>query len=394
MSDYKPIIYSTFINRRDGTETTTVPILNRVSINKDIRQLCDSFDFDISYRLSETIDLRSHDFVEFYFLIDDRTAALYNKGVTKFQIACGFVEDFMKETDSTGHRFQGTGRDFLGQLFNVPFLKAKAFDSTTLSAFVKYIINSNFPVGGAEQHLYLAEYLNFRNIARQVVNKGAYTGPVVIPELTDSKIAPILQQIVDEIYNVVYQNRHGQVVIWGRDFLADMDTGLTLRDYQDSNVQRFVVRENYSKVFSEVQVQYTGGANNVDYNIKDTVSQRQFNSDSRARQIFQPEIRTFQTSTLITTSGTVDLQDKTRAFAKSILRKSNQNLSMPVITTNYPYFVQADGSKIPYEINQVFTLESTRYSIREKYRLAGIGYSQDDQSLTCQLMFVLYDSLI
>lgn len=374
MSDFRTPLYTSFINRRTGATIDSIPVLNRVTLNKDIRTMTDTFDFDISYRLSEKIDLRSHDFVEFYFIIDD----------AKFQVGCGFVEDFVKRTSASSHNFQANGRDFLGQLFNLPFLEAKRYDQTSLQKFAFKCI----------ENAYLPEYLALKgiNASRAVVNDGAYTGPLLVPELSDAKIAPVLQQTADETFNIVYQNRFGQMVLWGRGSLNNLDTGLTLNELGDVNVKDFTLRQNYSKVFSEVKVLYTGAEANIDF--ANTPSKRIANLDKRARQIFQPEIRSFQTGTLITYSGKVSVNDAKDMLAASLLRKSNQNLYQVVIQTSTPFFIAGDGSKVPYEVNQLWTIRSESHDLNEKMRLAGVSYTQDDSNLNVQLLFIPKDSLV
>ena len=382
MSDFRPTMFANFINRRSGSIIKEVPIMNRVTVNKDIRQLCDSFDFDISFRFSDKVDLHSHDFVEFYFLIDGNP----------FQISCGFLEDFTKETSPTSHTFKANGRDFLGQFFNIPFLKAKSFDQTTLMVFLQSLISQSYVNADETKMMYLHEYLKFKGIKRQIINMGAFAGPLLVPELSDAKVAPIMQQLADEVYNIIYQNRLGQVVVWGRDQLSAMDTGLTIYDSTDLNTSKFTLRENFSKVFSEVKIFYCGGENNIDY--KSTPSKAFFNSDLKSRQIFQPEIRTFQTGTLVTTAGQVDYVEKKDALAKSILRKSNQNLTQVVIQTNKPFYLTTNNQKIPYEVNQLWKISSPSNNLNESMRLAGIGYSQDSSNLDVELMFIPKDSLV
>jgi hypothetical protein len=210
--------------------------------------------------------------------------------------------------------------------------------------------------------------------------------------LTDSKRAPVLQQTADEIFNVVFQNRFGQLVIWGRDSLDDLDSNLILKDIGDTNIMHFTLRENYSKVYSEVKVLYTGGEANVDY--ANSPSKPVANLEPRALQIYQPEIRTFQMSTLITTSGQQTLQYKKENLAASILRRSNQNLAQVVIKTNNPYYLGAGGIKIPWEVNQLWQINSVKHKLNEKMRLVGIGYSQDANGLSVELCFIGKDTLV
>jgi hypothetical protein len=350
----------------------TIPTVNRLSLHKDIRQFTDTFDFDISYRIDANIDLHSHDFVEFYFMLDG----------AKFQIGCGFVEDFVSETSSNQHHFQANGRDFLGQLFNLNFLQAFPFKETTMINFLNACI----------ANAYMPKYLDYKKIPNRVINNGAYAGSLVIQELTDAKIAPIVQSTADEVYNVVYQNRLGQLVVWGRNSPDEIGgAGHSLNEIGDPNVMKFQLRENFSKVFSECKVFYTGGEGNLDY--KNTPSQLLKNTEPKAREIYQPEIRTFQTSTLIKTAGQVTIGDKKDQYAASILRKSNQNLTQIMISTSRPFFVTRNLERIPYEVNQLWSIRSQRHGINQLMRLVAISYAQESSSLTVDLLFIGKDTL-
>jgi hypothetical protein len=373
VSDYKPNIFVNFINRRKNSSLTEMPIVNRLTVNKDIRQLCDSFDFDVQFRFGSKIDLRSHDFVEFYTLINGQ----------KFQVACGFLEDFTKDTSNNTHSFKANGRDFLGQLLSLPFLTAKPLDQTNLANFVNACLEGS----------YLLEYLNIKGVGRSVVDLGSYKGPVNVPELSSAKRGPVLQQTADEVFNLVYQNRFGQVVIWGRESLNAFDTGFTLNETKDENVVKFTIRENFSKVFSQVKLFYTGGEGNIDYKL--TPSKELFNSEPKARQLFQPEVRTFQSGTLVTTAGGADnnYEVKKDQLAASILRKSNQNLTQVVIKANRPFYTTPSGEKVAYEINQLWGIKSQSFDLNEKMRLVGISYSQSNSDLDVELLFIGKDTL-
>lgn len=372
MSDTKAAIYARFIDRSQGTVIDSIPLQNHITINIDMRQLTDSFDFDIAYRFSDKIDLHSHDFVEFYTKVD---------GI-EFIIMAGFVEDFVRTTTQNSRRFQANGRNFLGQLFNIPFLSAKAYDQTNMRTFLASCLKDT----------YLPEYLDFKNMDRKIVAQGGYGGKLLIPELSDAMRAPVLQQTADEVFNLVYQNRYGQAVIWGRAALDRNDTGITLVEGKDQNVNSMSVREHYSKVYSEAKVFYTGAEGNLDY--ASTPSKSIFNSEKKARQIFQPLVRNFQNGTLITYSGEVSVNDAKDNLAASLIRKSNQNLKQVVVKTSSTFYTKSDGSKLPYEVNTLWGIRTYDGDIDETMRLVGIGYTQDESNIQGELLFVGKDTLI
>lgn len=382
MSDYRTIIYCNFISRRTGRSIEQVPIANRISVNRDITQLADTFDFEVKFRRGDKIDIRSHDFVEFYFLLNGQ----------RFQICCGYLEDFVRTTDPSGLIFQANGRNFLGQFFNLPFLKARPIDTTTIPSFCQKIVEQSLIIGGEASGTYLKEYLSLKGVKRLIVNLGAFDGAVNIPELSDAKIAPVLQSITEEVNNCVYQNRHGQLVIWGRSSLNSNDTGLTLTDWQNTTALNFQLRENFSKVISECKIMIVSGEANLDYTA--TVSGVVYNSHPKAKQIFQPEVRTFQTGTLVNTAGGIGPDQKRNMLAASIVRKSNQNLTKVVIKTNLPYFVAANGQKYAYDVNQLWNVKSETHGVDEKMKLSGIAYAQQADQLQVELCFIPKDSLV
>lgn len=388
MSDNKSAIYCTFINRRNGQAITSVPLVNHISINVDITQLVSTFDFDVMFRLNEKIDLKSHDFVEFYYLDSGK----------KHQILCGFIEDFVKTTSSSSLKFQANGRDFLGQFLDIPFIAPKPIDVTSLVALTTKIIDQTYDIEGDPNGTYIKEYAKIKNRPRTVIDNGAYKSTVIVPELSDSKVGPILQSIADDVITVVYLNRFGQVVLWGRDIdgvdganVNSSDTGLTLKDVGDTNVLDFTLRENFSKVFSVVKVQIVSGEANLGFY---QGSSSVFNTNKKALQIFRPEIRSFQTSTLVTTAGNKAPDTKRLQLAASVMRRSNQNLEKVVIKTSQPYHIGASGIKTPWEVNQLWNIQSKLHGLNEKMKLSGIGYQQQPEGLNVELCFIPKDSLI
>ena len=125
----------------------------------------------------------------------------------------------------------------------------------------------------------------------------------------------------------------------------------------------------------------------------ESVAQPLKNTEPKAQRINQPEIRTFQSSTLITTKGQINYLDKKDQLAASILRKSNQNLTQVLITTSRPYFVTRAGGLIPYEVNQLWQINSERHKISQRMRCAAISYNQTPEGMTVDLLFIGRDTL-
>jgi len=371
MSDFKSILRANFINRRTGSVISSVPISNNISLNLDMRQFTDSFDFDFLYKRNQNIDLRSHDFVEFFFKDQD-------SGIP-FQVSCGFIETITSDTGPTTHRYQANGRDFLGQLFNLPFLVAKPFDNISLIQFARFCLQGS----------YLETYFKYKGLQQLVVDRGVYPGNILIPELTDAKRGPVLQQTADAVYNAIYMDRFGRMNIYGNSNRLQFSQSLNniLSEFGDRNVESMQLRRDYSKVFSEVKVLYTGGENNVNYALQQGA--HVYNSDPDAANIFNPEIRTFQTGDLITTApGNNEIGNRMNLLAASIVRKGNQNLRQFVVKTNQPFYVDSKGVKTWYEKGQVWKIYHQSQNFNDQMMLAGIGYVQDAEKLSVQLLFV------
>ncbi|RYZ79400.1 MAG: hypothetical protein EOP06_27270, partial [Proteobacteria bacterium] len=217
MSDFKTALSANFINRRTGAMISQLPLVNSINVNVDIRQLTTTFDFDIELRFSDKNDLKSHDFVEFYFMLNNQ----------KWQVACGFVEDLVSDTGPSLLKFQANGRDFMGQFFNIPFLNAVPISQASLTSLLATVINQTYHTNAGKQDMYLAEYCRLKGLQRKIVDLGAEGGSLMVPQVSDSMMAPIIQSIADEAFNVVYQNRFGQAVIWGRSNVDKNSTGLT-----------------------------------------------------------------------------------------------------------------------------------------------------------------------
>lgn len=374
MSDFKTILKTRFYNRKTGQEINSLPVANNINLNIDIRNITSTFDFDFLFRISEKIEIKSHDFVEFYFNLPTGE---------EFQVFAGYMEDFVRETDITKLRLQANGRDFLGQLFTVPFLSPKPQNTDTVYSLVARSISNT----------YLREYRKTIKKKPQLIDdKGAYGKPILMQELAGSRMAPVIQQTLDITYNILYQDRVGRAVIWGRSSLEANKTNITLSDFGDQNVNSFQSRQNFSRAISEARVLHCSGEGNLQYNSQ--LSRSFVNTDERARNIFQPDIKIYNVQSLVENLAGVAYEEDKDRQAKAMIRKANQNLNQVVIKTSRPFWLGSDNSFIAYEVNQVWNIYSKQHNVNEEMRLAGIGYSQTSTGLNCQLLFIPKDTLV
>lgn len=369
-------IYATFIDRKNKREYPVEPRVTSLSFGADARQFTAAFDFEIQFGPYEQLDINSHDFVEFWFW----------NGNKKHQVGVGFTEDFVKKTNASGNVIQGNGRDFLAQLMAFPF-KARLYKN---GPSYKQFLNS------AVQDTYIIEYLKFRNRSTNIIDLGIYTGPMIFTDSATAPRAQVIQEYADLAMNLIYQDRLGRLVVYGRKSrqLKSDIVGQTLDAQGDLNVVDMQIRQNYSKVYSSCSVLFQGQDNLDSPSPTATVaSSAVFNSDPRAKGLSQPLIKIFSTQDLVGTAGSQSADFRRNELAASFIRKSNQNLSMVVVIADSPFYQTNSGQHIPYEIGQIWKIKNDSYKINSDHKLVGIHYQQSSDQLQVQLAFVEPDTL-
>lgn len=374
MSGAPPILRANFINRRTGLSYTSQPASTTISFNTDMRQFTDAFDLEVEFKIEDKVKIMSHDFVEFFYEFSGQ----------KFQVGVGFLEDFVETTSNSKISIQANGRDLLGQLINVPFSEQLHYNSgVSIEVFAQKSLTGS----------YVEQYLKLKGMTGMVLNQGAFKGPLLIRTTADQKRGAVLQEYADEIaMNLIYLTRRGRMAIYGRDFRNGVSTGKTLNHFGDKNVLDFVRRRNFSKVISEARVAYSGGEGNLDINKMPSPVFKNTHPD--VSHVYQPFFKVFSSSDLVTLSGQYNVQDRIAAVAKSIIRKSNQNISPVVIKASNPFHTDSFGVMTAYEVGQNWRIKSDVYDINRDMKLAGINYQQNPSSSEFQLMFVDIDTLI
>lgn len=366
-------IQATFINRRTNQEYTSLPVPNAVTYNTDMRMFTDSFDFEVRFARDVVVDILSHDFVEYYFTLDGK----------KFQIGVGFLETCKSQASAEGYVLRGNGRDLLGQLIDIPFKRNLRQEQMSISRFLQT---------EALKDSYINEYLSFRNRSNQVVDRGAYKGVLQFATTAEVKRGSVVQEYADLAMNEVYLDRMGRPTIYGRANSADLQVPQTLSHEGDLNVIGLIKTDDFSKVYSEVTIAVVQAELNLDNsNLKSRLWK---NTDTRVSHVYRPYYKTYGTADLVKTGGTAGVELLQERLAKSIIRKGNQNIGSVVIRAAQPYYVAVDGSKLPYEVGQNWSVKSTAFQIDKQMKLVGIGYRQEPGNLDVQLAFVEPDTVV
>jgi hypothetical protein len=374
------VLKASFLNRQGSNITAydALPVASSINLNRDARQFSGTFDLSMQLTAAEAFPVKSHDFVEFYFDLP----------TGRFQVGTGFLEDTIKETGESSYTIKANGREHIGQLVNIPFNKGFIFKQEPLVRFIpRTLINT-----------YLSSYAAFRNLGAPLVNLNAFVGPIQFVANGLNRRGAVIQEGADLSCDLVFQDRLGRVVIYGRKesggvLDASPAMGTLINGSQKSNVQSLTVRQTYSKVVSQAIVFWTSAQANVEEAL---LSSNLFkNTDPRSKEIYQPEMKTFSATDLQALAGGVAAETRIAMVAKSIIRKSNQNLNQVVITTPDPYYTDpVTGAITPFETLQNWQIQSTFDGLDLLMTLVGINYQQSESGLEIQLAFVEPDTLV
>lgn len=364
-------IQATFINRRTKAEYTSVPGPSALTYNTDMRLFTDSFDFEVRIGRNTLIDIRSHDFVEFYFVLDGQ----------KFQIGVGYLETFKQHASADGYTFQGNGRDLLGQLISIPFREQIYWQNLTMMAALPKAISNS---------AYVYEYLRLRNLSASIIDRGAYKGGMLFSSSAMVNRAAVIEEYAELAMNRVYLDRLGRITIYGRNKVNDLPISETLSHEGDLNVIDFIKTDDYSKVISEATIFVASGEANLA--LSKIPSPTFVNTDPRVQHLWQPFYKVMSSSDL--TKLMIDAKILQDRIAKAAVRKSNQHIGSVVVRAAQPYYLNSKGAKTPYEVGQNWNVKSDAFGINGQMKLVGIGYRQEPANLDVQLAFVEPDTLV
>jgi hypothetical protein len=142
----------------------------------------------------------------------------------------------------------------------------------------------------------------------------------------------------------------------------------------------------------------------TDVNASNSVQYK--NTDPRVDGIIsRPYYETFSVSDITHFAGNTSADSRMSQIARSTVRQSNRKINQVIITTDTPYFFDSLKKEfIPYELMQVWEIESDQYELTDpknpagtnlvKMVLTGIDYSGAENELSVQLQFSEFDTLV
>lgn len=375
------------------------PKPSTITYNTDITQFTDSFDFSVSLASNENFELRSHDFIEFSIELPEIDPTTKKPKV--HQIGAGFIEDLQKISNSEGVTIQGNGRDFFGQLMNVPF-EVQLKENITLNRFMNRILKDS----------YLEQYLALRHPELNPVRDlGSFSREMLFFTDLEQRKGQVLQKYAVMGINLVYMNRLGQIEILGRPgtlgstakFRSNFSVGELIKGGEQANVMSMAVRTNFSNVFSSFKVFYSSGEAILDQNVN--VSPKFENTDPRVKgHILQPGFTTFNSSDLVAMGGSTSFATRIKELAKAELRKSNRDLNSVIVTVDNTGAFNPVGVFIPFQIGQQWVLKSNEREFTSPQKpdgtdtvdmlISAISYQAKPDGTTVQLRFIERDALL
>lgn len=362
-------------SQSDLTELRSVPVVTNINLNKSLFDFTDSWDFIMEFKkFKEADSIKSHDFVEYYFDTDGR----------QHQAAVGFLEDFSKDTTPNSIQLSVNGRDLNGQLMQVPFRTQLFSKRLPWLTFIKTAIKGS----------YLEIYQKFRRQAL-IIDQGAYPGDMLFSSDLNTKKADIIQRHAETALNLVYLDRRGSLVLRGQEskiperFIANRESqGVLKIKAGESNVISMNNRDNFSEVFSEVVVHYSGQQLLDRNSVPSNLIRNQ--TDKRVAHIDKPQYMAFNQQDLVDFAGTINVQNRLDSVARSILRKSLRNVGATVLNTPEPFHVFPGRTQF-YELGQKWTVfhedaiwkDKENNSIKSKDQIiTSIAYVQGVSELT------------
>lgn len=381
-------------NSSGKTPRLSVPPPTSLVYNTDINTFTDVFSLEIDLAPDDLFDIQSHDFVEFYFELDN-PAPGYQK---RHQIGVGFLEKFHRDSSPTRVKIMANGRDLFGENMFAPFVVPVRQNLTLKDFLTSKVIKGS----------YLEAYHSIRGQGRStLVDRGAFGTQMFFRSDLEQKKGALIQNYAGLAINVVFMNRLGQVEILGRPgtlgstapSVSSSPLGILKKG---SNVDRLIVKQDYTNVFSDFTVFWTSAQAEQS---KNTLASNTFkNSDPRVSHISKPGFLTLNTSDLASLGGEVSASQRISDLAKSNIRKSNQNLNSAVVMTSDPFFTKDDGTQVPFIQGQVWRLQSNEPEFKTRAQptgtdsvdmlLSGINYNESLSGQEFQLNFIEGDTLI
>ena len=377
----------TFINRVTGKEYAT-RIMPKGAVpsfrfKTDMLNFSDVFDFKIGLPKNETYDFGSHDFCEFFFIVNEQ----------KIPIGVGYIEDFVDTEGVSQIIIATSGRDLMGRLVDVPFRKAIQVNELGLLDIYSRICSGE----------YVQRYAQIKGRKGYIKTNNHYTGKMLYAANSSQLKGRILQRYTNELaLNVAYSDENGFINIRGRQEKPDVIKGTLSEDGESRNVSNISVSCKLSQAFSDAVILYNSTETNVaDANKAGNPIE---NSDPRVKGIVNRRfLETINIGEAKDFAGNKDPLKRANEVAWNKIRVSNRELNMVSVTSHLPFVLEKNGEAIPFRLGDFWRLKSYRPKFRTKEHpegekevvmlLAGVMYEITETGNVFELLFIEPDTV-
>lgn len=372
------------INRKTLENYPVQADFQKINIKLNLFSFTDVFDLDAQVPLGEKPKITSHDFVEFSVDVNGKP----------FQVAVGYLEDFVSETSEDKYTMQANGKTLIGQLMNSNFKTTLYRKSIEMGPFIKEALRGE----------YIETYNKLREHPGMIIDKKYNRNTFAARSEQNQMKGQIIERYAKLCCNLCFQDRLGRIVLVGSGFEMPKPKGRLISAKNRSNIHRITIRCSLSEVYSDATVFYVQAQNLADTNTTESI--RHINSDKRvAGVVNRPFYEAFNVTDVADFAGTLGETAVMNKVARSAVRISNRKLNQVVISTSFPYFFdEVTKEFIPYELLQAWEIESDQNDLTDSKNpdgtnlvtmiLTGIDYSGTDGELSVQLQFSEFGTLI
>jgi hypothetical protein len=371
------------INRQTLENFEIQPIASQINVKLNVFNFSDPFDISIQVPLDKKPKIKSHSFVEFF--VDVNRAP--------FQIAAGYLEDFVTTSDSDKITMSANGKTLIGQLMNSNFKKTLYAENSELGSFINATVKGE----------YVEQYNKLKGRSGMIIDNDYNRATFLASSDQFQMKGQIIERYCKLSCTLIYQDRLGRIVLTGNDHSFTQPLGRLIWAKNRSNIKSLNIRENFSETYSSATIFYTQSEAQTDVNAAASVQYQ--NTDPRVKGVIsRPYYETFNVSDIQHFAGKITPEARMSQIARSSIRISNRKINQVIISTDTPYFFDTVKREfIPYELLQVWEIESDQNDLTDidnpngtnvvKMILTGIDYSATEDALDVQLQFTDFNTL-